>query len=333
MRHCCLITSKQLAAEPGRACKRHSGRAAGWKRSQWLFLADESVAGADAWLLAVQLEGPAAAVDWLDPVAEAGALVTLRCAAAPWSRRLPGLHEATVAYNVCPPAVLQRLQRPARPGTAPLLTGNAAAPKPPLHWPHALPAQSRAAAALPGRGMHVERAPALSACAALSRLVSSRIARSGHAGPNSSGAVQHLLHAGRLGGLQLAAPAAGVSRRRAHQSVSSQASADAGQRMRACLARAFARPRRDLRVSCPDAANGLWRAAGDETCSVAASRLPAVPGAAAGAAGGAARAARVPSGMGVGSKAGAKAAALAAWAGRSAELLGRLRERVVRLLD
>jgi hypothetical protein len=59
------------------------GRAAGWKRSQWLFLADESVAGADAWLLAVQLKGPAAAVDWLDPVAEAGALVTLRCAEGP----------------------------------------------------------------------------------------------------------------------------------------------------------------------------------------------------------------------------------------------------------
>jgi len=59
------------------------GRAAGWKRSQWLFLADESVAGADAWLLAVQLKGPAAAVDWLDPVAEAGALVTLRCAESP----------------------------------------------------------------------------------------------------------------------------------------------------------------------------------------------------------------------------------------------------------
>jgi len=103
--------------------------------------------------------------------------------------------------------------------------------------------------------------------------------------------------------------------------------------MRACFACAFSRPRRDLRVSSPDAANGLWRAAGDETCSVAASRLPAVPGAAAAGAGGAARAARIPNGNGTGSKAGAKAAALAAWAGRSAELLGRLRERVVRLLD
>jgi len=165
---------------------------------------------------------------------------------------------------------------------------------------HALPSQLWSSAALHGRDMPVETAPVAS---------------------------------GRLGGLLLAAPAACVPLHCAHQSVITQASADAGQRMRACFACAFSRPRRDLRVSSPDAANSLWRAAGDETCSVAASRLPAVPGAAAAGAGGAARAARIPNGNGTGSKAGAKAAALAAWAGRSAELLGRLRERVVRLLD
>ena len=51
---------------------------AGWKRSQWLFLADEAVAAPDAWLLAVQLEGPSEAVDWVDPLADAGAIVSVR---------------------------------------------------------------------------------------------------------------------------------------------------------------------------------------------------------------------------------------------------------------
>ena len=51
---------------------------AGWKRSQWLFLADQTVDASDAWLLAVHLEGPAEAVDWVDSNADAGALMLLR---------------------------------------------------------------------------------------------------------------------------------------------------------------------------------------------------------------------------------------------------------------
>ena len=57
---------------------------AGWKRSQWLFLADQTVDTHDAWLLAVQLEGPAEAIDWVDPDADVGAIMSLRhapCAA------------------------------------------------------------------------------------------------------------------------------------------------------------------------------------------------------------------------------------------------------------
>ncbi|KAK9824814.1 hypothetical protein WJX81_000970 [Elliptochloris bilobata] len=50
----------------------------GWKRSQWLFLADESVEAPNAWLLAVQLEGPPEAVDWVDPLADVSAVVSLR---------------------------------------------------------------------------------------------------------------------------------------------------------------------------------------------------------------------------------------------------------------
>ena len=51
---------------------------AGWKRSQWLFLADQTVDPHDAWLLAVHLEGPAEAIDWVDPDADVGAIMSLR---------------------------------------------------------------------------------------------------------------------------------------------------------------------------------------------------------------------------------------------------------------
>lgn len=271
---------------------------AGWKRSQWLFLADEAVAAPDAWLLAVQLEGPAEAVDWVDPLADAGAIIFVRRAPTlPLAAQCPAdddwhvhthvgrrpLHmaERPVDHECRSPLARDALNRhamiwkivvllpspcPAAPG---VLTTHAALNAGANNNGHPRPCRHRRASApyLP------EHLPAQSrpACAAACRL-----------------------------------------------------HADAYGSERAC---------RDLRRSAPDQPNRLWRATGDDTCAVTVRAAAAA--AAGGKPGGAgnARGVRNPSKGAHGCQGpGGDTADLAAWAAGSTGLLTQLRERAATLL-
>lgn len=52
---------------------------AGNQTAQWVFIADSSSSTEESWMLAVQLQGQAEAIDFLDNDLDTGSVITMRC--------------------------------------------------------------------------------------------------------------------------------------------------------------------------------------------------------------------------------------------------------------